>query len=75
MVALTYGGTGVATPDTKTATKTAIKAPRQSWFVRFLGAMQESRMRQARREIALYAPRVLPLLPPPSDDKTPRGGW
>lgn len=75
MVALTYGDTRVATRETKIATKTPVAtAPRQSFFTRFLKAMMESRMRQAEREIRLYAPRVLPLLALPADKDTPRGG-
>lgn len=71
MVALTYGDTRVATPDVKTATKTA---PRQGFFARLLTAMMEARMRQAEREIRLYAPRVAPLLPLPAGKDAPRGG-
>lgn len=81
MVALTYGDTRVATPDAKTATKAATKtAPRQSFFARLLAAMTESRMRQAEREIRLYAPRL--ILPAQYDAEgnlrmdanAPRGG-
>ena len=66
MVALTYGDTRVSGVETKTATKTATKnataaAPGKSWFARFLTAMMESRMRQAEREVRLYA-RLLPPL-------------
>lgn len=86
MVALTYGDARVATPESKIATKTAAKpavaaAPRQSFFARFLAAMMESRMRQAEREIRLYAPRlVLPAQYDADgnlrmDANTPRGGW
>lgn len=78
MVALTYGDTRVATPDVKTATTTA---PRQGFFARLLAAMMEARMRQAEREIRLYAPRlVLPAQYDADgnlrmDANTPRGGW
>lgn len=62
MVALTYGDTRVSGVDTKTATtNAATAAPGKSWFARFLAAMMESRMRQAEREIRLYA-RLLPPL-------------
>lgn len=66
MVALTYGDTRVSGVDTKTVTtnasKTAAKAaPGKSRLGRFLAAMMESRMRQAEREIRLYA-RLLPPL-------------
>jgi hypothetical protein len=69
MVALTYGDTRVA-PETKPVA--AAMPP--SFFSRFIAAMMESRMRQARREIALCAPHILPLLPR-QDGNTPRGGW
>lgn len=85
MVALTYGDTRVSGVETKTATKTTAtteSAPRQTWFSRFLTAMMESRMRQAEREVRLYA-RLTPAahdaqadLPFPSvSSDTPRGGW
>ena len=87
MVALTYGDTRVSGVETKTATKTATKnataaAPRKSWFARFLTAMMESRMRQAEREVRLYAQLLPPLhveqaeLPFRDVGKDqPRGGW
>ena len=79
MVALTYGDTRVSGVETKTATDAA---PRQTWFSRFLTAMMESRMRQAEREVRLYA-RLTPAahdaqadLPFQSvSNDTPRGGW
>ena len=83
MVALTYGDTRVSGVETKTATKNATAAaPGKSWFARFLTAMMESRMRQAEREVRLYAR----LLPPLHVEQTelpfqdvgkdqPRGGW
>jgi hypothetical protein len=70
MVALTYGDARVATPESKNATKTAT-VPRQTLFARLIAAMQESRMRQAEREIRLYAPQIIPLL---RDTNTPHGG-
>ena len=55
---------------------------RKSWLSRFFDALMESRMRQAEREIRLYAPMWAPLhdeqteLPFRSaSDDTPRGGW
>ncbi|MDO8878151.1 MAG: hypothetical protein Q8M24_10790 [Pseudolabrys sp.] len=74
MVALTYGDARVATPESKIATKIAtgtVASPRPSFFARFLAAMMEARMRQAEREIRLYAPHVLPL----KDKDSARGGW
>jgi hypothetical protein len=73
MVALTYGDARVA-PESKSATKSVSTAPRQTFFARFLAAMMESRIRQAEREIRLYAPDMLPLQPL-NDTDTPRGGW
>ena len=62
MVALTYGDSRVSGVDTKTASKNAATAaPGKSWFARFVAAMMESRMRQAEREVRLYA-RLLPPL-------------
>lgn len=85
MVALTYGDARVAMPESKIATKTATKtaaAPRKTWLARFFDALMESRMRQAEREIRLYAPLLrqvrdeqdqLPFTSASND--TPRGGW
>ena len=70
MVALTYGDARTATPESKIATKTAA-APQKTFFARLLTAMMEARMRQAEREIRLYAPRVLPLA---ADKDAPHGG-
>lgn len=62
MVALTYGDTRVSGVDTKTATtNVTTAAPAKSWFARFLTAMMESRMRQAEREVRLYARLSPPL--------------
>jgi hypothetical protein len=75
MVALTYGDSRVSTPESTAATKpktAAAAAPRVTWFSRFLVAMKESRMRQAEREIRLYAPQMLPLLR--DNGNTPHGG-
>ena len=71
MVALTYGDTRVATPDVKTATTTA---PRQGFFARLMTAMMEARMRQAEREIRLYAPRFAPLVSLSASKDAPHGG-
>jgi hypothetical protein len=51
MVAVTYGTAGV--PASKTADRAA--APRKNWFTRFMDALMESRMAQARREIRMHA--------------------
>jgi hypothetical protein len=72
MVALTYGDTRVAA--SATATEAAPKtAARPGFFARFFAALTEARMRQAEREIALYAPHILPLLPL-KDENSQRGG-
>lgn len=94
MTVTTYGDIHVSTPKaaTRIATKAAPKkpvvteAPRQGFFARFLAAMMEARLRDAERDIRLYAPRIVPLLPElrreeakrrreaASGDR-PRGGW
>lgn len=81
MVALTYGDTRVSGVETKNATK-AETAPRPSWFARFVAAMMESRMRQAEREIRLYARLLPPVHDAPAElpfqslsRDTQRGGW
>jgi hypothetical protein len=83
MVAVTYGVTRVPTtePAAKAGrAKTAV--PRKSWFARFLDAMIEARMEQARREIRMHT-RLLPytfdergnrLVKTDSGDM-PFGGW
>lgn len=58
MVALTYG---TAPTATKTAAATEVKAPAKGFFARFLDAMMEARMQQARREMRLYGRLVTPL--------------
>jgi hypothetical protein len=96
MTALTYGKIRVPTPESETATRVAAKAapkkpvvteaPRQGFFARFLAAMMEARLRDAERDIRLYAPRIAPLLPELRREEakrrldaaggdTPRGGW
>jgi hypothetical protein len=96
MTALTYGETRVPTPESTIATKVAAKAapkkpvvteaPRQGFFARFLAAMGEARLRHAERDIALYAPHIMPLLPAlrrreaelrssAARNDRPRGGW
>ena len=78
MVAVTYG---VARVPASNATESAqAAAPRKSFFTRFLDALMESRLQQARREIARHAH----LLPHVLDehghrviniDEMPFGGW
>jgi hypothetical protein len=56
MVAVTYGVARVpsAEPAAK-ATRAKTAAPRKSWFTRFMDALIEARMEQARREIKMHA--------------------
>lgn len=69
MVAVTYGVARV--PATKAAERAQAAAPRKSIFARFYDALMESRLQQARREIARHAH----LLPHGRDDEMPFGGW
>jgi hypothetical protein len=80
MVAVTYGVARV--PVTDAAERAQAAAPRNGLFTRFMNAMMESRLRQARREIARHAH----LLPYTLDergnrvvkiniDEMPFGGW
>jgi len=77
MVAVTYEVGRAAV-----AGKTETGAPRKSWFSRFMDARVETRMAQARREIALH----VDLLPYSLDERgnrlvktgshdMPFGGW
>jgi len=76
MAAVTYGVDHI--PAVETAEPAVAPGPRKSWFARFMDAMMESRMQQARREIAMHM-RMLPqgeacsTLGKP--DKDPIGGW
>lgn len=66
MVAVTYGVARLpaAEPMAKTArAKTA--APGKSWFARFMDALVESRMQEARRELAAH----VQLLPYSLDER------
>jgi hypothetical protein len=67
MVAVTYGVARVARTSAKAADKAT---PHKSLFVRFIGALAESRIRAAEREIERHAH----LLPGRAKD-TPFGGW
>lgn len=83
MVAVTYGVARV--PTAKPAAKAGraeTAVPRKSWFTRFMDALIEARMRQARREIARHSH----LLPYNLDERgnrlvqfdsenMPFGGW
>jgi hypothetical protein len=83
MVAVTYGVARVpAVEATAKAGRVEAGAPRKSWFTRFVDALIESRMEQARREIAKHA-HLLPysldergnrLVKTKSEDM-PFGGW
>jgi len=58
MVALTYSEAPAATAakvGVKTAPAAEVLAPRKSFFARFLDAMMDARLKQAQREIRLYA--------------------
>jgi hypothetical protein len=79
MVAVTYD---VGRGSAAIAGKQETEAPRKSWFSRFMDALIESRMSQARREIALH----VGLLPYSLDERgnrlvktgshdMPFGGW
>jgi hypothetical protein len=80
MTAVTYGDARV---PAATAPQTAEKAgPRKNFLVRFMEALVEARMRQARREVA----RHLAMLPYTLDERgnrivkigkseMPFGGW
>jgi hypothetical protein len=52
MASATYGV--VRAPAATIAEPAKPAAPRKSWFARFMAAMIESRMQQARREIAMH---------------------
>jgi hypothetical protein len=55
MVAVTYGVARVPSAEPATKRKRAGQvAPRKSWFTRFMDALMETRMQQARREIARH---------------------
>jgi len=58
MVALTYAN---ASTPAKVAASTETKAPAKGFFARFLDALMEARMQQARREMRLYGRLVTPL--------------
>lgn len=53
MVAVTYGATRV--PAAKAAERAQVAASQKSFFTRFMEALMESRLQQARREIARHA--------------------
>ncbi len=82
MVAVTYDSGRAAATATATAGKREKAAPRKGFFARFMDALIEARMAQARREIALH----INLLPYSLDERgnrlvktgshdMPFGGW
>ena len=83
MVAVTYGVVRVSTAEPAAkAARAKIAAPGKSWFARFMDALIESRMQQARRELATH----IHLLPYSLDERgnrlvktgsgdMPFGGW
>lgn len=86
MVAVTYGAYGVARVSTAEpaakAARAKTAAPGKSWFARFMDALIELRMQQARREIRMHTG----LLPFSLDERgnrlvktgsgdMPFGGW
>jgi hypothetical protein len=86
MVAVTYGVAGVPKSKAKGVAKgkhAEKAAPAKGWFARFMDALIEARMQQARREIAMHAR----MMPPLSFDERgnrlvktgakdmPFGGW
>jgi hypothetical protein len=83
MVAVTYGVARVPTAELAAkAERAKAVTPRKNWFARFMDALIESRMQQARRELARHA-HLLPysldergnrLVKTGSDDM-PFGGW
>jgi hypothetical protein len=82
MVAVTYGDARVAARTVVKAARPEAGVSRKSFFARFMDALIESRVRQARREIARHAH----LLPYSLDERgnrlvrmakadMPFGGW
>ncbi len=82
MVAVTYDVARVPAVDAVDAAAPAKAAPRKGWYARWMDAMIEARMRQARREVA----RHMHFLPYVFDergnrivktgaDDMPFGGW
>ena len=83
MVAVTYDAARVtAAEPASTAPRADAAAPRKKWFARFMDAMIEARMQQARREIRMHTG----LLPYTLDERgnrlvktgsgdMPFGGW
>jgi len=80
MVAVTYGVTRV--PAAQATERAQAAAPRKSIFARFFHALVESRLQQARREIARHA-HLLPhvrdehgnIVSTRNVDEMPFGGW
>ena len=83
MVAVTYGVARVPIAEaTARAARAKTAAPGKSWFARFMDALIEARMQQARREIRIHAG-VLPFsldergnrLVKRGSGDMPFGGW
>ncbi len=83
MVAVTFGVARVPTVEAAAkAGRADTAAPRKPWYARFMDALIEARMEQARREIRMYTR----LMPYTLDDRgnrlvksdtgnMPFGGW
>lgn len=80
MVAVTYGVARV--PAAEAAAKTALKAPRKSWFGHFIDVLIEARMMQAQHEIRMHT-QWLPVTLDENGNRfvktdsadAPLGGW
>jgi hypothetical protein len=82
MVAVPYGVARVSAEPAAKAGRAQGAVPRKSWFARFMDALIEARMQQARREIRMHTG----LLPYTLDERgnrlvksasgdMPLGGW
>lgn len=69
MVAVTYGVARVPSVETAaTAERKGAAAPRRRWFARFIQAMMDARLEQARRELRMHRQ----LLPYSLDERSDR---
>jgi hypothetical protein len=82
MVAVPYGVARVSAEPAAKARRAEGAVPRKSWFARFMDALIEARMQQARRELATH----IHLFPYSLDERgnrlvrtgsgdVPFGGW